>query len=88
MRWLRWFSPKKARVPATVQRIRLQPGDIIVLEYDGRIRPEEKMQMRYDWKNLVPGGSRCLVLDGGLKVAAVLSPGPEADKVIAAAEER
>lgn len=62
----RMTTPKIGRA----QRVRLEPGDIVVLETDVRLGGEQHEHIHRNWKRIT--GSEVVVLDGGLKLRAVL----------------
>ena len=60
-------------VPA-VKAIDLKAGSIIVLEIARMVSPEVKSNIRKSAKKSFPEGCEVLILENGLKLAAVLNP--------------
>lgn len=58
---------------ARVRRIRLRPGDLVVLEYPKLISPEGRERFVKQWSDCCPD-TRALFLDDGATLAAVLTP--------------
>jgi hypothetical protein len=66
------------------QRVRLQDGDVVVLEIDRRIHPEAVDHLRRSWAKYVHAESKLVVLDDGMKLRAVLAKGAASKAAIAA----
>jgi hypothetical protein len=65
-----------------IARLDLRPGDILVLRFQDRLRPEAIEHIRLTMKD-VAGDHRCLVLENGAELA-VLTAAELKDKLAAA----
>jgi len=59
---------------AEVQRLRLLPGDILVIRAERTLQPAAVARMRQYLEELLGGEQRVIVLDAGMEIG-VLSPG-------------
>lgn len=58
-------------VIGSVVKLYLKPGDVLVLKYDGRMRPEMHDSLREELRNIIPRGIKTMVIDESLSIHAV-----------------
>lgn len=70
-------SAKGVDVPKIVdiKRVVINPGDILVLRHEGRIRPEVRNSLLECLGNIVPHGAKIMIADESLSIHAILQGG-------------
>ena len=58
-------------IDVALTKVRIEPGDVLVIECDHRLREESHLNIRREISESF--GCAAVVLDGGIKLAAVLS---------------
>jgi hypothetical protein len=55
------------------QILEMKPGDVLVVQYPGKLSEVAYQHLREQWKGFVPGGSQVVLVDDAIKVQ-VLRP--------------
>lgn len=57
-----------------VTKISSQPGDVFVISSPDRLSIKGHAAIQAQWQDILPG-TRLIILDGGIKLEAILQPG-------------
>lgn len=71
---MRFLDKLLGRKQYTLQRLQLEPGDILVITCDGHITFETQTRIAQYFRSIDPD-VKLMLLDGGLKLSAVLGRG-------------
>jgi hypothetical protein len=69
-----------------IAQLTLTPGDILVVKCEKRLHQSDYVALSDNLKSLLPGGTRCIILDSGISLE-VLTPA-RIEELVKARERR